>query len=549
MAAIIDEEWLSLGAESLVESYRADGAILAEQSDLELIVEHGGFAWFEVISEGVEAAGIDPDRGVDAITLLAPVLQGIAALDAELATRPAPAYGRPSVHASTISGGSQFPAYPTSCVLGIERCTVAGETVADARAEVDALLDAARASDSRFTATARLVVGREPVKLDSAGPLVQALEAEITRHRGAAPRHLGDIGWADSGLLVEAGIPCVIFGPDGCRLPHGRGVRGARFAGGVRRDHRGGSAGRSAESPPRDRRRTGTDTPEPPPDHDPDGRLTISGCALADIAEAAGTPALVIDEDDLRASAREYLRAFRSRRADAAVYFASKALSCSAVIAVMADEGLGCDVSSAGELAIALAGGMPAERILMHGNAKRDIDLSAALDAGVGLIVIDSLDELARLQRVLDARRPDTPQRVLLRVNPGVTAPTHAAMATGDESSKFGLGIDALRAAMSEIAGQRADDVPWVACAHRIPDHRARAVHPERELARRRRVGCRLRGRSRRRSRRPLHRSMAPGPRRSTSTPRRCSVPSTARSRARRRCSSSRADRWWPARW
>jgi acetylornithine deacetylase len=215
VAAIIDEEWLSLGAESLVESYRADGAILAEQSDLELIVEHGGFAWFEVISEGVEAAGIDPDRGVDAITLLAPVLQGIGALDAELATRPAPTYGRPSVHASTISGGSQFPAYPTSCVLGIERCTVAGETVADARAEVDALLDAARASDSRFTATARLVVGREPVKLDSAGPLVQALEAEITRHRGAAPRHLGDIGWADSGLLVEAGIPCVIFGPTG----------------------------------------------------------------------------------------------------------------------------------------------------------------------------------------------------------------------------------------------------------------------------------------------------------------------------------------------
>jgi acetylornithine deacetylase len=215
VAAIIDEEWLSLGAESLVTSHHADGAILAEQSDLDLVVEHGGFAWFEVTSEGVEAAGIDPDRGVDAITLLAPVLEGIAALDAELATRPAPAYGRPSVHASMISGGSQFPAYPTRCVLGIERCTVAGETVADARAEVEALLQAARTRDPRFTATARLVVGREPVKLDSAGPLVQTLEAEIARHRGASPRHLGDIGWADSGLLVEAGIPCVIFGPTG----------------------------------------------------------------------------------------------------------------------------------------------------------------------------------------------------------------------------------------------------------------------------------------------------------------------------------------------
>jgi diaminopimelate decarboxylase len=182
-----------------------------------------------------------------------------------------------------------------------------------------------------------------------------------------------------------------------------------------------------------------------------DGRLTIGGCALADVADAAGTPVLVIDEAQLRASARDYLRAFGSRRAGSSVYFASKALSCPAVIAVMADEGLGCDVSSAGELAIALAGGMPAERILMHGNAKRDVDLCAALDAGVGLIVIDSLDELTRLQRVLDARRPDTPQRVLLRVNPGVTAPTHAAMATGDESSKFGLDLDALRVAASEI--------------------------------------------------------------------------------------------------
>jgi acetylornithine deacetylase len=215
VAAVIDEEWVSLGAESLVQTHRADGAILAEQSDLELVVEHGGFAWFEVTSEGVEAAGIDPDRGVDAITLLAPVLQGIAALDGELATRPAPAYGRPSVHASTISGGSQFPAYPVSCALGIERCTVAGETVDDAQAEVDALLQSARTADPRFTATTKLVVGREPVKLDSAGPLVQALEAEITNHRGAPPRHLGDIGWADSGLLVEAGIPCVIFGPTG----------------------------------------------------------------------------------------------------------------------------------------------------------------------------------------------------------------------------------------------------------------------------------------------------------------------------------------------
>ena len=185
--------------------------------------------------------------------------------------------------------------------------------------------------------------------------------------------------------------------------------------------------------------------------HDAAGHLTIGGCALADIAAAAGTPALVIDDLELRTAAREYRAAFETRRPGTAVYFASKALSCSAVIAVMASEGLGCDVSSAGELAIALEGGMPAERILMHGNAKRDLDLTAALDAGLGLIVIDSLDEVGRLERLLGGRRPAALQRVLLRVNPGVAAPTHAAMATGDEASKFGLGVEALRDAAAQI--------------------------------------------------------------------------------------------------
>ena len=190
---------------------------------------------------------------------------------------------------------------------------------------------------------------------------------------------------------------------------------------------------------------------------DENGRLTIAGCAVAELAAAAGTPALLVDEDELRATAREYVRAFGSRRANALPYFASKSLSCSAIVAVLADEGLGCDVSSVGELAIALAGGMAPERILMHGNAKRDVDLRAALDAAVGLIVVDSLDELDRLERLVGSpagtdagsRRV---QQLLLRVNPGVAAPTHAAMATGDERSKFGLEPDAMRIAAQRIA-------------------------------------------------------------------------------------------------
>jgi len=215
LAGVIDEEWVSAGAERLVAEHRADAAILPEQSDLGVIVEHGGFAWFEVRSRGRESPGIEPDVGVSAIALLAPVLEGLVELDRELAGRPRPGYGRPSVHPSTISGGTQFPVYAGECTLGIERCLVAGESVADARAEVEALLERARAADPRFAADVRLVVGREPVRLGETDPLVRALDWAIAAHTGRAPEHAGDMGWADSGILAEAGIPCAIFGPTG----------------------------------------------------------------------------------------------------------------------------------------------------------------------------------------------------------------------------------------------------------------------------------------------------------------------------------------------
>jgi acetylornithine deacetylase len=215
VAGVIDEEWVSAGAERLVAEHGADAAILPEQSDLDVIVEHGGFAWFDVHSRGVESPGIEPEAGVDAIALLAPVLSGLVELDRELAQRPRRRYGRPSVHPSTISGGTQFPVYAAACTLGIERCLVAGESVAGARAEIDALLTRARLADPRLGAEVELVVGREPVSLDESGPLVRALDAAIEAHTGRAPAHVGDMGWADSGILAEAGIPCAIFGPAG----------------------------------------------------------------------------------------------------------------------------------------------------------------------------------------------------------------------------------------------------------------------------------------------------------------------------------------------
>lgn len=177
-----------------------------------------------------------------------------------------------------------------------------------------------------------------------------------------------------------------------------------------------------------------------------DGRLEIGGCIVADLVEQFGTPLLLIDEAALREQARMQLAALRSRHADSDVYFATKAFPCPGIIKILADEGCGADVVSAGELLFALAAGVAPERILMHGNAKSERDLQAALDAQIGLIVIDGFDEIDRLERLATK-----PQSVLLRVNPGVDAPTHEAMATGHDGSKFGISGDQIEAAIERV--------------------------------------------------------------------------------------------------
>jgi acetylornithine deacetylase len=214
-AGVIDEEWESAGAEALPARCRPDACLLLECTGLDVVTEHGGFAWYEIESRGVEAAGADPEHGVDAIALLAPVLAGITALDAELATRPRAAYGRGSVHASTIEGGTQLPAYPSRCTLGVERCTIAGETVAQSRAEMEDLLAAARAADPRFSAELRTVVAREAMHMEHDEPVIKAVAAAAEAVLGRPATLAGDIAWGDSGLLVEAGVPCVTFGPTG----------------------------------------------------------------------------------------------------------------------------------------------------------------------------------------------------------------------------------------------------------------------------------------------------------------------------------------------
>jgi len=139
---------------------------------------------------------------------------------------------------------------------------------------------------------------------------------------------------------------------------------------------------------------------------------------------------------------------FAARHPGTDVHFASKALPCAPVTRILAEEGLGCDVASAGELAIALAAGFDPAHILLHGNAKSDRDIGDALAAGVGLIVIDNADDIDRLVRLGASGR-----RVLIRVNPAVPGLTHAAVDTGSEEAKFGVPLDQAPALIERVAG------------------------------------------------------------------------------------------------
>jgi len=166
-----------------------------------------------------------------------------------------------------------------------------------------------------------------------------------------------------------------------------------------------------------------------------DGVLTVAGESVLALAEQFGTPTYVIDEDDFRARAR----AFRDAFPDADVYYAAKAFLCTAAARWIDEEGLNIDVCSGGELAVALRAGFPAERIGLHGNNKSVAELRRALEAGVGRIIIDSVEEIDRLAG-LTAELGVT-AGVMVRVTAGVEAHTHEYISTSHEDQKFGFSI------------------------------------------------------------------------------------------------------------
>lgn len=196
------------------------------------------------------------------------------------------------------------------------------------------------------------------------------------------------------------------------------------------------------------------------------GELKLQGIRASDLVETYGTPLYVVDEALVRERARDTRAAFESAFAEigsrATVFYASKALLNVAVAEWVHEEGLGIDVSTGGELAVALAAGVPGNRIGVHGNNKSVDEIREAVAAGVASIVIDSEQEIARVAQV--AREAGVTQPVMLRVNSGVHASTHDYLATSHEDQKFGLPLGETERLVQAIRGHDALDFRGLHC-------------------------------------------------------------------------------------
>lgn len=216
---VVDEEFASIGTDAIcrkIDRWKPDAAMVLENSDLDICVAHKGFAWLEIVTQGVAAHGSRYWLGVDAIAKMGHVQVALDRLGQELLERTPHRYlGPPSLHMGLIRGGQEISSYAAACYLQVERRTVPGETEEMIEAEIEAVLDRLSDSDPDFSAMLTTGVVRQPFEVDKDLPIVKTLERVCREVRGEAPNYIGKAGWADSALLAAAGIPTVYFGPAG----------------------------------------------------------------------------------------------------------------------------------------------------------------------------------------------------------------------------------------------------------------------------------------------------------------------------------------------
>jgi acetylornithine deacetylase len=218
VAAVVDEEHASLGAETLVSRWRADGAVVTEPTGLDVAVAHKGFQWITVDTRGRAAHGSRPREGQDAIMRMGRVLSRLEALDARLQRGDAhELLGTASLHASLVAGGDEMSTYPSSATLQYERRTLPGESSDVALQEALAILAELREADPEFEADARRTFGRDAYAVGADEPLPGLLAGAAGRV-GHRPARVGMTFWTDAAILGAAGIPSVLFGPGGAGL-------------------------------------------------------------------------------------------------------------------------------------------------------------------------------------------------------------------------------------------------------------------------------------------------------------------------------------------
>lgn len=221
IAAVADEEHTSMGTRELLRrGVRADAAIVGEPTGLAVMPAHKGFAWIEIDVHGRAAHGSRYEVGVDAILDAGLVLDELSALERDaLPARRHPLLGRPSLHVSTIEGGTGWSTYPDRCVIRVERRTLPTENADEPLAEVLAAIARARKRRASLAAEARLVLSQAPSEVASNAPIVAALSAALTECK--EPATIGGMtAWTDAALLNEAGIPAICFGPGDIALAH-----------------------------------------------------------------------------------------------------------------------------------------------------------------------------------------------------------------------------------------------------------------------------------------------------------------------------------------